>query len=82
MRICCVFELESPHRGDYNEYTQHTIINILKKRKSPKIIPNIVKPVIVATSIKQATCSKQACIQFPKQANILTCTRIKQAHVF
>ena len=31
----------------------------------------IVKPVLVATSIKQATCIKQACIQFPKQANML-----------
>ena len=31
MKICCVFPLESPHRGDSNEYTQHTIINIKKK---------------------------------------------------
>ena len=37
MKVCCVFSLESPHRGDSNEYTQHTIINI--KRKSPEI-PN------------------------------------------
>ena len=34
MKVCCVFSLESPHRGDSNEYTQHTIINI--KRKSSK----------------------------------------------
>ena len=27
---CCVFSLESPHRGDSNEYTQHAIINIKK----------------------------------------------------
>ena len=40
-----------------------------------------VKPVLVATSIKQATCIKQACIQFPKQANTLKCTCIKQAPV-
>ena len=26
-----MFSLESPHRGDSNEYTQHTIINIKKK---------------------------------------------------
>ena len=32
-----------------------------------------VKPVLVATSIKQATCIKQAYIQFPKQANTLKC---------
>ena len=29
--LCCVFSLESPHRGDSNEYTQHAIINIKKK---------------------------------------------------
>ena len=31
MKACCVFSLESPHRGDSNEYTQHAIINIKKK---------------------------------------------------
>ena len=45
-------------------------------------ISNIVKPVLVATSIKQATCIKQACIQFPKQANTVKCTCIKKAPVF
>ena len=24
--VCCVYTLESPHRGDSNDYTQHTII--------------------------------------------------------
>ena len=24
--VCCVYSLESPHRGDSNEYTQYTII--------------------------------------------------------
>ena len=24
--VCCVYSLESPHRGDSNEYTQHSII--------------------------------------------------------
>ena len=24
--ICCVYSLELPHRGDSNEYSQHTII--------------------------------------------------------
>ena len=33
MKVCCVFPLESPHRGDSNEYTQYTIFNIV--RKSP-----------------------------------------------
>ena len=31
MKVCCVFSLESPHRGDSNEYTQYTIFNIQKK---------------------------------------------------
>ena len=31
MKVCCVFSLESPHRGDSNEYTQYTIFNIKKK---------------------------------------------------
>ena len=32
-----MFSLESPHRGDSNEYTQHAIISIKKK-----VIPNII----------------------------------------
>ena len=24
--VCCMCSLESPHRGDSNEYTQHTIV--------------------------------------------------------
>ena len=40
-----------------------------------------VKPVLVTTSIEQATCIKQACIYFPKKANILKCTCMKQAPV-
>ena len=31
MKICCVFSLESPHRGDSKEYTQFTVFNIKKK---------------------------------------------------
>ena len=31
MKVCCVFSLESPHRGDSNKYTQHIIINIKRK---------------------------------------------------
>ena len=34
MKVCCVFLLESPHRGDSNENTQYTIFNI-KKEKLP-----------------------------------------------
>ena len=28
IKVYCVFSLESPHRGDSNEYTQYTIFNI------------------------------------------------------
>ena len=28
MKVCCVFSLESPHRGHSNEYIQYTIFNI------------------------------------------------------
>ena len=31
MTVCCVLSLESPHRGDSNKYTQHTIFNMKKK---------------------------------------------------
>ena len=30
MKVCCMCSLESPHRGDSNEYTQYTIFNIKK----------------------------------------------------
>ena len=33
-KVCCVFSLESPHRGDSNENTQHTRFN-RKKKVSP-----------------------------------------------
>ena len=32
-KVCCVFSLESPHRGDSNKYTQHTIFNMKKKNQ-------------------------------------------------
>ena len=31
MKVCCVFSLESPHRGDSNEYTQYTICDMKRK---------------------------------------------------
>ena len=31
MMVYCVFSLESPHRGDSNEYTQYTIFTMKKK---------------------------------------------------
>ena len=31
MKVNCMFSLESPHRGDSNEYTQYTIFNMNEK---------------------------------------------------
>ena len=39
MKVYCVFPLESPHRGDSNEYTQYTSFVIRKK-----ITPDYPKP--------------------------------------
>ena len=36
MKAWCMFSSESPHRGDSNEYTQHTITNV-KKENHPKL---------------------------------------------
>ena len=36
MKVYCVFTLESPHRGDSNEYTQCTIFQY-EKEKHPKL---------------------------------------------
>ena len=31
MKVCSVFSLESPHRGDSNEYKQHITFDAKKK---------------------------------------------------
>ena len=36
IKVCCVFSLESPQRGDSNKYTQRTIFNI-KKENYPNL---------------------------------------------
>ena len=36
MKVCCVFSLESSHRGDSNECTQYTIFQY-KKENRPKL---------------------------------------------
>ena len=40
-KVGCVFTLKSPHRGDSNEYAQHTIFNMNKKNtlNYPKSAP-------------------------------------------
>ena len=36
IKVCFVFPLESPHRGDSNEYTQYTTLNIKTHPNYPK----------------------------------------------
>ena len=48
---------------------------------SHSIQSHTVKPVLVATSIKQATCIKQACVRFPKETKTLNSTCVKQAPI-
>ena len=38
-KVCYVFSLESPHRGNSNEYTQYTIFII--KKEITQISPNL-----------------------------------------
>ena len=40
MKVYCVFSLESPHRGESNEYTQYTTFNV-KNKITLMIIPNL-----------------------------------------
>ena len=59
---------------------QHMRILCLEFSNSASLYKNVfrkrgraftVKPALVATSIEQATCIKQASVQFPKRANTL-----------
>ena len=44
MKVYCMFSLESPHRGDCNQYTQYTFFNITKM----KITLNYTKSAVMA----------------------------------
>ena len=58
MKVFCMFSLESPHRGDSNEYIQDTIINI--KRKSPEISQNTIMYATMIFFVRDSgTSSKQ-----------------------
>ena len=61
-KVCCVFSLESPHRGASIEYTQYTILNIKVKaslnypKSADKIeakVSNEIFPRVSRTSLKQ-----------------------------
>ena len=38
MKVCCVFSLESLHRGNSNGYPQFTNFNIKKKKKKEMVL--------------------------------------------
>ena len=56
IKECCGFSLESPHHGNSNEYSQHTIINIKKK----KIILNFISNLIMSAATGFPKNSKDA----------------------
>ena len=69
--------LESPHRGDSNEYTQRIIINI--KRKSPEIIPNTIMSAAMGLFVRSNSHVKQTIsVQATKFYYICTACRRKQ----
>ena len=55
MKVCCVSSLESPHRGDSNQYNQHNIFDIEKKitLNNPKYAAMGFFPRDSRTSLKQ-----------------------------
>ena len=53
MKVCCMCSLESPHRGDSNEYTQYTIFNKKITLNYPKSAAMIFVPRDSRTSLKQ-----------------------------
>ena len=86
-----MFSLESPQRGDSNEYTQYTSLQY-KKENIPKL-SQICNYGICSKGLKNefetAVVNEPSvfeplkfyCIPFPTQANPLKCTCIKQAPV-
>ena len=50
MKVFCVLSLESPHRGDSNEYTQYTIFDI--KRKITLNNPDFAAMVFISWGLK------------------------------
>ena len=49
MNVCCVFSLESPHRGDSNKYTIY--LSNVKKENPPKL-SKICRYVIFSKGLK------------------------------
>ena len=61
--VCCLYSLEWPHRGDCNEYTQHTII--LKKIEKKKIEKISLLCTCPAAMINIISCN-YPCLEVPK----------------
>ena len=53
-----MFLLESAHRGDSNEYTQHTLINI-KKGKLSEVIPNTIMSAAMKCVVRDSRTSSK-----------------------
>ena len=51
MKVCCVFSLESPHRGDSNECTQHTIYYQYKKENHLKLSQKLIMSAAMGFSL-------------------------------
>ena len=56
MKVCCVFLLKSPHRGDSNIYTQYSIFSIKKKFSLNYPKSAAMSPGRVVQSVGQLTC--------------------------
>ena len=50
-----MFSLESPHQGDSNEYTQHTIFNMKRKKQQQQKKKTLNYPKSVAVGFFQGT---------------------------
>ena len=62
-------------------WTRTRILQEIKNNCSYQDNSTTVKPVFESTSIKQATCIKQASVLFPKVANAFKCTYLRQAPI-
>ena len=47
IKLCCVFALESPQRGDSSVYTNHTRFNIKKKFTNSEVLLYIANCVVM-----------------------------------
>ena len=60
-----MFSLESPHRGDSNEYTQHTVINMRKKITQNYLKYNYVCSYVIFLARDSRTSLETAVVNMP-----------------